>query len=191
MTAPVRELRLVVTVPDYDAAVAFYRDVLGMPEAAEYVSEDGGRVVILEAGQATLEIGDATHAAAIDQLEVGRRVAGPLRVALRVEDVDDRDLGRGRPGWRRPRRGRGGHALGFAQRAPRCAGRPAPDPVRGRDAARATDPTRWGYPLGLPYASQGIGVALPWYSVSIAVSVDCIRVGGSWAPRSAKGASST
>ena len=88
MTAPVRELRLVVTVPDYDAAVAFYRDVLGMPEAAEYVSEDGGRVIILEAGQATLEIGDATHAAAIDELEVGRRVAGPIRVALRVEDVD-------------------------------------------------------------------------------------------------------
>ena len=88
MTAPVRELRLVVTVPDYDEAVAFYRDVLGMPEAAEYVSEDGGRVVILEAGQATLEIGDATHAAAIDQLEVGRPVAGPIRVALRVEDVD-------------------------------------------------------------------------------------------------------
>ena len=88
MTAPVRELRLVVTVPDYDAAVAFYRDVLGMPEAAEFVSEDGGRVVILEAGQATLEIGDATHAAAIDELEVGRPVAGPIRVALRVADVD-------------------------------------------------------------------------------------------------------
>ncbi|HVD23100.1 MAG TPA: VOC family protein, partial [Lapillicoccus sp.] len=46
MSAPgVRELRLVVTVADYDAAVAFYRDVLGMPESAEYVSEDGGRVV--------------------------------------------------------------------------------------------------------------------------------------------------
>ena len=112
MTAPVRELRVVVTVPDYDAAVAFYRDVLGMPEAAEYVSEDGGRVVILEAGQATLEIGDATHAAAIDQLEVGRRVAGPLRLTLRVEDVDTATsaaVDRGgppssRPRWTRPAR---------------------------------------------------------------------------------------
>ena len=85
MTAPVRELRLVVTVPDYDAAVAFYRDVLGMPEAAEYVSEDGGRVVILEAGQATLEIGDATHAAAIDQLEVvGEACSSPVTGAAAV-----------------------------------------------------------------------------------------------------------
>ena len=84
----VQELRLVVTVPDYAAAVAFFRDVLGMPESAEYVSEDGGRVVILEAGRATLEIGDETHAAAIDDLEVGRPVAGPLRVALQVAGVD-------------------------------------------------------------------------------------------------------
>jgi lactoylglutathione lyase len=76
----VRELRLVLTVPDYDAAVTFYRDVLGMPESAEFVSEDGGRVVILEAGRATLEIGDRAHARYIDELEVGRPVAGPLQV---------------------------------------------------------------------------------------------------------------
>jgi catechol 2,3-dioxygenase-like lactoylglutathione lyase family enzyme len=89
VTGPVvRELRLVVTVPDYDAAVAFYREVLGMPESAEYVSDDGGRVVILDAGRATLEIGDAAHAAEIDDLEVGRRVAGPIRVALEVDGVD-------------------------------------------------------------------------------------------------------
>ena len=52
----VRELRLVVTADDYDAAVAFYRDVLGLTEAAEYISDDAGRVIILEAGRATLEI---------------------------------------------------------------------------------------------------------------------------------------
>ena len=88
MTPPVRELRLVVTVPDYDTAVAFYRDVLGMTESAEYVSEDGGRVVILDAGRATLEIGDEAHARSIDELEVGRPVAGPIRVALQVDGVD-------------------------------------------------------------------------------------------------------
>ena len=87
-TPPVRELRLVVTVPDYNAAVAFYRDVLGMTESAEYVSEDGGRVVILDAGRATLEIGDEAHARSIDDLEVGRQVAGPIRVALQVDGVD-------------------------------------------------------------------------------------------------------
>jgi predicted enzyme related to lactoylglutathione lyase len=83
----VRELRLVVTADDYDAAVAFYRDVLGMPVAAEYLSEDQGRVVILEAGVATLEIGDRPHAAYVDEVEVGRQVAGHVRVALRVDDA--------------------------------------------------------------------------------------------------------
>jgi predicted enzyme related to lactoylglutathione lyase len=84
---PVRELRLVVTADDYDAAVAFYRDVLGMPVSAEYLSDDQGRVVILEAGIATLEIGDRTHATYVDQVEVGRPVAGHVRVALRVDDA--------------------------------------------------------------------------------------------------------
>jgi PhnB protein len=80
----VQELRLVVSTDDYDTAVDFYRDVLGMPVSAEYLSEDQGRVVILEAGDATLEIGDQPHAAYVDGVEVGRPVAGHLRVALRV-----------------------------------------------------------------------------------------------------------
>ena len=84
----VRELRLVVTTDDYDAAVAFYRDVLRMPVSAEYLSEDQGRVAILDAGVATLEIGDRPHAAYVDEVEVGRPVAGHLRVALRVDDAD-------------------------------------------------------------------------------------------------------
>jgi catechol 2,3-dioxygenase-like lactoylglutathione lyase family enzyme len=55
----VSELRLVVTTEDYDAAVAFYRDTLGLSESAEYLSEDQGRVIILDAGRATLEIADS------------------------------------------------------------------------------------------------------------------------------------
>lgn len=42
----VRQLRLVVTVDDVDAALAFYCDVLGMPVAASFPGEDGGRVVV-------------------------------------------------------------------------------------------------------------------------------------------------
>jgi lactoylglutathione lyase len=83
----VRELRLVVTTDDYEAAVAFYRDVLGMPVSAEYLSAEQGRVVILEAGVATLEIGDVPHAEYVEEVEVGRRVAGQVRVALRVDDA--------------------------------------------------------------------------------------------------------
>jgi lactoylglutathione lyase len=82
---PVHEMRLVVTADDYEAAVRFYRDVLGLPERAAYSSPDG-RVVILEAGRATLEIADPNQAEFIDQVEVGRRVAGHVRVAFEVDD---------------------------------------------------------------------------------------------------------
>ena len=81
----VRELRLVVTAEDYDEALRFYRDVLGLPERAAFSSPDG-RVTILEAGRATLELTDPNHAAFIDEVEVGRRVAGHIRVAFEVDD---------------------------------------------------------------------------------------------------------
>ncbi|MGX1915503.1 VOC family protein [Streptomyces phaeochromogenes] len=45
-----------------------------------------GRVTILDAGRATLEIADPNHAAFIDEVEVGRRVAGHMRVAFEVDD---------------------------------------------------------------------------------------------------------
>ena len=73
-----------MTVDHFDEALAFYRDRLGLP-LLEAWSEDG-RVVLLDAGRATLELLDATHAAAVDSIEVGRRVAGPIRVALEVDD---------------------------------------------------------------------------------------------------------
>jgi lactoylglutathione lyase len=84
-TPAVRELRLVVTADDYDEALRFYRDVLGLRERAAYTSP-GGRVVILEAGRATLELTDPPHAAYIDEVEVGHRVAGHIRVAFEVDD---------------------------------------------------------------------------------------------------------
>jgi lactoylglutathione lyase len=83
---PVHELRLVVTAPDYDEALRFYRDVLGLPERGAFSSPDGGRVAILEAGRATLELTDPANAAYIDEVEVGRRVAGHIRVAFEVDD---------------------------------------------------------------------------------------------------------
>jgi lactoylglutathione lyase len=82
----IRQLRLVVTADDYDEAVRFYRDVLGMSELAVWVSPDGGHVTLLDAGRATLEITDPKNAAFIDEVEVGRRVAGHIRVALEVDD---------------------------------------------------------------------------------------------------------
>ena len=81
----VTEMRLVVTAADYEEALRFYRDVLGLPERAAY-SSPGGRVTILEAGRATLELADPPHAAYIDEVEVGSRVAGHIRVAFQVGD---------------------------------------------------------------------------------------------------------
>ena len=85
MDDEVSELRLVVTTPDYDTALAFYRDTLGLREQAAFSSPDG-RVTILAAGRATLELTDPGNAAFIDEVEVGRRVAGPIRVAFEVTD---------------------------------------------------------------------------------------------------------
>ena len=39
----VAELRVVVTAADYDQALRFYRDVLGLPEQAAYSSPGGSR----------------------------------------------------------------------------------------------------------------------------------------------------
>ena len=83
----VEELRLVLTVPDVDAALALYRDALGMDELEAWAGEgEGARIAILDAGRATLELINEPQAEAIDRIEVGRRVAGPVRVALSVED---------------------------------------------------------------------------------------------------------
>jgi lactoylglutathione lyase len=86
MSERVRQMRLVVTAEDYDEALAFYRDVLGLREEAAFVAE-GGRVTILDAGRATLELTDPIHAAYIDRVEVGERTAGHIRVAFEVGDT--------------------------------------------------------------------------------------------------------
>jgi methylmalonyl-CoA/ethylmalonyl-CoA epimerase len=80
-----RELRVVLTVEDHAGALAFYRDALGLPQLADWSSE-GGTVVLLDGGHATLELVDERQAALIDEVEVGRRAAGPVRLALEVDD---------------------------------------------------------------------------------------------------------
>jgi lactoylglutathione lyase len=83
----VNQLRLVVTVDDYDEAVAFYRDVLGLVEEGAFEAPNGGRVCILDAGRATLELANPAQADYIDEVEVGQRVAGKYRVAFEVADA--------------------------------------------------------------------------------------------------------
>jgi len=81
------EFRVVLTVPDFEAAVAFYRDALGFEQLADWSGEDG-RVILLEAGRATLELFDEGQAESVDRIEAGRRVSGPVRLAVEVDDLD-------------------------------------------------------------------------------------------------------
>lgn len=82
----VHELRVALTVDDFDAAVAFYRDALGLAVRDAW-NRSNGRGMILEAGRATLELFDQQQAATLDQVEVGRRVSGVIRFAIHVDDA--------------------------------------------------------------------------------------------------------
>jgi lactoylglutathione lyase len=84
--APVN-LRVVLTVEDFDEAVSFYRDALGLEQLADW-SGDDGRVILLDAGGATLELFDEQQAASVDRIEAGSRVSGTVRLALEVDDLD-------------------------------------------------------------------------------------------------------
>lgn len=83
----VLQMRLVVEADDFDDAVTFYRDVLGLPVEFALDGDGGERVMILDAGRATLELSNPAQVAMIDQVEVGRRVAPRLRVAFEVADA--------------------------------------------------------------------------------------------------------
>lgn len=86
--SPVRELRFAYTVEDYDAAVRFYRDALGLPVIQEW-DEPTGSGAILDAGRATLELLSVDQSDLVDRIEVGEVVSGPVRLALEVEDSEE------------------------------------------------------------------------------------------------------
>lgn len=85
-----RQLRLIIEADDFDQALTFYRDTLGMPEQAAFATSGDDRVAILHAGIATIEIASPAHARAIDRVEGMPPAAGPtLRLALEVEDTGE------------------------------------------------------------------------------------------------------
>jgi predicted enzyme related to lactoylglutathione lyase len=84
----VRQLRLVVEAEDFEEAVAFYRDVLGLREEFYFESEGGALVVALQAGRATLEIVNPAQRRLIDELEVGHEVSRKFRVAFEVTNAE-------------------------------------------------------------------------------------------------------
>jgi catechol 2,3-dioxygenase-like lactoylglutathione lyase family enzyme len=86
--AGVTELRIALTVENFDQALAFYRDALGLEQIADW-SSGTGRVIVLDAGRATLELLDDAQAETVDAIEAGRRVSGTVRLALQVADSED------------------------------------------------------------------------------------------------------
>jgi catechol 2,3-dioxygenase-like lactoylglutathione lyase family enzyme len=83
---PVFELRIALTSQDFERAVKFYCEGLGIEPAAIW-NNDGGRAIMLEMGKATLELFDERQAEVIDDLEAGKRVSGQIRFALQVPDL--------------------------------------------------------------------------------------------------------
>jgi len=86
-SATVRQLRVVVQAPDFDSAVRFYRDELGLPERESYEGDGDARVVILGAGEATLELANPGQVSLIDRVETDGGSSDRIRVALEVEDT--------------------------------------------------------------------------------------------------------
>lgn len=84
---PVRQLRLVVEAEDFEAALHFYRDVLGLSEQAAFEGEDDAKVVILNAGLATLELSNPAQVRLIDRVEAEGQPSARLRVAFEVDDT--------------------------------------------------------------------------------------------------------
>ena len=83
----VTELRVSLTVSDFERLRAFYRDTVGLTETQSW--EFNGHGVVFDVGRATLELIDEEHAAFVDEVEVGGPAhTGGIRLALAVADAE-------------------------------------------------------------------------------------------------------
>lgn len=73
---------------DYEALARLLRDLMGL-EVFRDLDHQGGRGVILRVPEATLEIIDREHAALVDEVETGAGLDDRLRLAVKVEDLDE------------------------------------------------------------------------------------------------------
>lgn len=78
------QLRLVLETDELDAALAFYRDALGLTELESYDGPGGARVVILSVPSVTLELANPAQVRYIDDVEVGRPTSRPYELSVRV-----------------------------------------------------------------------------------------------------------
>jgi methylmalonyl-CoA/ethylmalonyl-CoA epimerase len=105
-----------VAVPDLDAALAFYRDVLGLsPHPAEQV--DGAAIVSLPFGDSDVELLAPLHANGPIARFLERRGPGIHHICYRVADLDAALAACRAAGYRLvddvPRTGAGGRRIAF------------------------------------------------------------------------------
>lgn len=84
---PILELRVALTSADFEKSVHFYCEALGIQPVARWQNGQG-HALVLDLGQASLELFDDAQAEAVDQIEVGARLSGQVRFALQVPDLD-------------------------------------------------------------------------------------------------------
>lgn len=80
------QLRVVVEAEDYDEALRFYGDALGLAEQESYHGDDDARVTILHAGAATLELSNPSQVRMIDRVETDGDRSDRIRLAFEVDD---------------------------------------------------------------------------------------------------------
>jgi methylmalonyl-CoA/ethylmalonyl-CoA epimerase len=105
-----------VAVPDLEAALAFYRDVLGLaPGPPELV--DGASIVSLPFGESEIELLTPRDPAGPIARFLERRGAGIHHICYRVPDLDQALEACRRSGYRlvdeQPRTGAGGRRIAF------------------------------------------------------------------------------
>jgi methylmalonyl-CoA/ethylmalonyl-CoA epimerase len=77
-----------IAVGDLDQSLRFFRDALGLElDAPEEIPSQGVRAHFLQAGEATLELLEATSDDSPIAKYVGKRGPGIHHVALRVDDI--------------------------------------------------------------------------------------------------------
>ena len=86
MTEPAREVRFVAIVDDVDAALRVFRDALGLEVHARFEA-DGASGVLLEVPASTLELFEQAYGDHVDEIEAGRALHVPLRIAVRVDSL--------------------------------------------------------------------------------------------------------
>jgi NAD(P)-dependent dehydrogenase (short-subunit alcohol dehydrogenase family)/catechol 2,3-dioxygenase-like lactoylglutathione lyase family enzyme len=84
--AGVRELRVALTVDNFEAARRLYQDGLQLPIVKAWDTPEG-RGIVLDAGRGTIELLDHADSTYTDEVEAGRRISGPVRLALEVGDI--------------------------------------------------------------------------------------------------------